>query len=133
VSKKIKKGESKKMSHKIASILKGANLATLLIAGILLAMALSGNPILVLSAAAGLAGWLMVGNSIVELLELIFVNPGNHVKLYSVYKTISLVLSVAVALFLLTALIANPMTAMVSAVVVIFLLAIVDGIEAWLL
>jgi hypothetical protein len=124
---------SDETKEKIGHILKGASLATLLIAGIFLAMALSGNPIVVLAASAALAGWLMAGNSVIELLELIFVEPDDHIKLYSVYKTISLVLSVAAALFLLTALIANPMTAMVSAVVVIFLLAIVDGVEAWLL
>ena len=119
--------------EKVGHILKGASLATLLIAGTLLAMALFGNPIVVLAASAALAGWLMAGNSVIELVELIFVEPDGHVKLYSVYKTLSFVLSVAAAVFLLTPFIANPMTAMISAVVAIFLLAIVDGVEAWLL
>jgi len=118
---------------KVSLVLKGASLATLLIAGIFLVMALSGNPIVILAASAALAGWLMAGNSVIELLELIFVEPAGHVKLYAVYKTLSLVLSIAAAVFLLTALVANPMTAMVVAVVAIFLCAIADGVETFYL
>lgn len=124
---------SEETKEKVGHILKGASLATLLIAGTLLAMALFGAPIVVLAASAALAGWLMVGNSVIELVELIFVEPDNHEKLFAVYKTLSLVLSIVAAVFLLTALVANPMTAMIVAVVVIFLLAIVDGVEAWML
>lgn len=116
-------------NKKFAYILKGAAFALLAVAGILLMLALDGNPVVVVSASAMLAGLIMVGNSIVQAIELVAVNPQNASKWYGVYKTLSLVASLAAVVFLLTAFVANPHNAMIAATLAIFLCAIIDGAE----
>lgn len=115
---------------KFAYILKGASFALLAVAGILLTLALTGHPVVIASATAMLAGLLMIGNSIVQVVELVGVNPQNGQKWYGVYKTLSLVASLAAVVFLLTAFVANPSNAMIAATVAIYLCAIIDGAEA---
>jgi hypothetical protein len=119
------------MTTKIALLLKGGSLAALTIAGILLALAISGNPAMVGYAVAGLVGWLMFGNTIVEAVELTVVAPTINQKWFGAYKMFTLIASASASVFLLTALVGDSFSAMVYAAVAVFLCAIVDGIEAF--
>lgn len=115
---------------KIALLLKGGSLAALTIAGFILAMAASGNPVVVTYAAAGFVGWLMVGNTILEAIELFTVNPSTNQKAFGAYKMFTLVTSAIAAAILLLPLVADAFTAFVLAAVVVFFCAIANGVEA---
>lgn len=116
--------------QKFAYILKGAIFAVLAIAGLLLIGVLTGNPLIVAGASAYLAGNLMIGNSFLQVVELVVVKPRSYDKWFGVYKTLTLICSIAAAVFLLTAFVADPREAMIAATAAILLCAIVDGVEA---
>lgn len=92
----------------------------------------TGNTVVVPAAAAFVAGWLMVGNSVLELIELILMpTPETNHKLIIGFKTITLVLSAIVPLVLLTSVVRDPDIAVKASIVILGFLALVDAIEAY--
>lgn len=116
--------------NKAALVLKGALLAALLIVGTQILAALKNSPMIVDYAIGQFAFYLLLVVLVLQIVELVLVNPAQGQKWFGAYKMLTVATTlVAVLALYLPNLVGDLTTALQIACVASYFTALIDGVE----